>query len=84
MKSVHFHVGLRCHLVHTSIYHSTVIISPVDIKISRIHMSPDPQIAEPNVVLLLIINYKFNKFMLLHSQQRFYYYRIGNNSSKSH
>jgi len=47
-------------------------------------MSPDPQIAEPNVVLLLIINYKFNKFMLLHSQQRFYYYRIGNNSSKSH
>jgi len=43
-------------------------------------MSPDPPIAKQPVVLLLNKNCRFNKFILLHSQQRCYYYRI---SSKS-
>jgi hypothetical protein len=39
-------VGRCHHLVHTSVSHSTVIISPVDIKILRIRLSPDPPTAE--------------------------------------
>jgi hypothetical protein len=52
-----FSRGSFSYLIQIFISHSDPIISPADIKVSGMDMSPDPEIAEPLVMIPLNINF---------------------------